>query len=661
LKWRCQYEGNAAGQRGAAATIGALSDSLPAVPALRLPLTALCCCLLALAGSAVAGPGSTSSAANPAEALVARSIEAMRTDPETSRQAAEQALKLLAVQPDADLSVRAHLQLCDYQAEHDAGVAQREADAAQALLPQARRKGLEAAVRNCEGELAENAGDNARALALFDHAVQAAEAHDDAEMLGDSLYQRGYLRGVRGDYAGGLADLRRARRTYERAGLPARATTALNGIAILYNRLGDHEQARHYYEQTLQQQSIHGSRRELAVTQHNLGRVYESLGRWDDARRAFDATLALSREIDYPRGEAYGLRGLAAVRNAAGQPQSALGLLQLADLLQRQTPDERLRAQILLQRGIALHRLKRLPEAEAALADALAVFRHAESLNESLTAERELAATQADRGEWQAAFEMQRTYGSDLERWLRNQLDQRFATLKVDFDTTAKERENELLLREKAATDDALAQARRAAQLQAAAIALGCALVLLLAGLAVHHRRTARRMRELAMTDELTGLPNRRDVLTRLQAMLADRAQRPCAALIVDLDHFKRINDEHGHLVGDELLRAAAQALRDTVPPRALLGRLGGEEFLVALPATGEAAALAVAERVRAQIEALDTRAWLGAARTGMTTSVGVAVSRLGEDEMRSLLHRADEALGRAKAAGRNRSFAEAA
>jgi diguanylate cyclase (GGDEF)-like protein len=480
-------------------------------------------------------------------------------------------------------------------------------------------------------------------------------------MLGESLYQRGYLRGVRGDYAGGLADLRRARSTYERAGLPARAATALNGIAILYNRLGDHAQARHYYEQTLQLQSIHGSRRELAVTQHNLGRVYESLGQWDEARKAFEATLALSREIRYARGEAYALRGLAAVRNATGQPQAAIGLLELAELLQRQTPDERLRAQILLQRGIAMHHLKKLAQAEAALAEALAIFRHAESLNESLNVERELAATQAERGEWQAAFEMQRTYGADLERWLRNQLDQRFATLKVDFDTTAKERENALLLREKAATDDALAQARRAAALQTAAFALGGALLLLLAALVLHLRRSTRRMHELAMTDDLTGLPNRRDVLARLQGLLADRTQRPCAALIVDLDHFKRINDDHGHLVGDELLKAAAQALRSAVPPGALLGRLGGEEFLVALPATGERAALEVAERVRARIEALDTRAWLGAARPGMTTSVGVAVSRLGEDEVRKLLHRADEALYRAKAAGRNRSFAEAA
>jgi diguanylate cyclase (GGDEF)-like protein len=129
---------------------------------------------------------------------------------------------------------------------------------------------------------------------------------------------------------------------------------------------------------------------------------------------------------------------------------------------------------------------------------------------------------------------------------------------------------------------------------------------------------------------------------------------------MVDLDHFKRVNDDFGHLAGDELLKAVAAVLRTAVPPQALLGRWGGEEFLVALPATGERAALALAEAIRMQVQSLDATAWLGA-QHAMTTSVGVALSRLGEDDLRGLLQRADEALYRAKSAGRNRAFAHAA
>jgi diguanylate cyclase (GGDEF)-like protein len=611
---------------------------------------------LALPGALAAVPAN---AQHPAQALVQRSQDAMRGEPEESRRLAEQALALLAARPDADLEVRARLLLCDYFAERDAAQAHASAQAARALAPKLMRAGLQAGIASCEGEIEENAGNYAAARKLFDQAVEQAERFSDGEMLGDALFQRGYLRGVQGDYASGLADLRRARNVYEREGLASRATTTLNGIAILYNRMGDHEQARHYYEQTLKAQRADGSRRELAVTQHNLARVYENLQRWPQARAGFEAALELSRQIGYPRGEAYALRGLASVRNAEGEPEAALGLLHLAELLQKGTPDERLRAQIQLQRGLALRQLKRPAEALPALQQALEVFRKVDSLHETVTTLQAVAGVQADLGDWNAAYQGQQAYTQALERWLRSQLDQRFATLKVEFDTAAKERENALLLREKAATENALAQARRASRLQAIAIALALALLVALGLLVLHLRKSAREMKRLALTDELTGLPNRRDVLTRLQSTLAS-GSRPCSLLLIDLDHFKSVNDDFGHPVGDELLKAVAQVLRSAVPSTAWLGRLGGEEFVAVLPECDEEEALAAAESVREAVQALDSTRWM-ATRRHLTASLGVAVSRPGEDDVASMLHRADEALYRAKAAGRNRVFAEAA
>ncbi|MEW6703233.1 MAG: diguanylate cyclase [Pseudomonadota bacterium] len=618
-------------------------------------------CLIVLLLLALRAPSAAGAAAgHPAQPLVERSVHAMRADPEASRRHAEQALELLAAQPQPDLEIRARLQLCDYFAERDSRLARDQIASARKLLPHSRRHGLQGGLSTCEGEIEENAGDYAKARALFDQAVEITERYDDGEMLANALYQRGYLRGVQGDYATGLADLRRARTLYERLGLAAHASTTMNGIAILYNRLGDHEQARHYYEQTLKAQRADGSRRELAVTQHNLGRVYENLRQWDKAREAFEASLELSRSIQYPRGEAYALRGLASVRNAEGAPEDALGLLKLAELLQKRTPDERLRAQILLQQGIALRSLKRPAEALAPLQQALAVFRQVDSLQELSTVQQALATAHADNADWKAAFEQQRDHTHTLQRWLRGQLDQRFATLKIEFDTAATERENKLLLREKAATENALVQAQRASRLQVLAIGLGSALLLLLMLLVLHQRKSTRAMQRLALTDELTGLPNRRDVLTRLQDLLNDRRPRPCALLIIDLDHFKSVNDDYGHLVGDELLKAVAEVLRDAVRPPACLGRLGGEEFVVVLPEAGEPSALAAAEMIRERVQALDPGRWMPGARR-LTASLGIAVSRPGRDDVSSMLHRADEALYRAKAAGRNRVFAEAA
>jgi tetratricopeptide (TPR) repeat protein len=140
--------------------------------------------------------------------------------------------------------------------------------------------------------------------------------------------------------------------------MPFHSLTVENTIAILYNRMGDHVQARHYYQSALKAQAAAGLQREQAVTQYNLGRSLENLREWDAAQQSFDEVLKLSRELSYPRGMAYALRGQAAVQNARQQPEAALALLAQASELQKTVPDERLRAQIQLQRGMALRLLR---------------------------------------------------------------------------------------------------------------------------------------------------------------------------------------------------------------------------------------------------------------------------------------------------------------
>ncbi|MCP6756117.1 GGDEF domain-containing protein, partial [Klebsiella pneumoniae] len=87
------------------------------------------------------------------------------------------------------------------------------------------------------------------------------------------------------------------------------------------------------------------------------------------------------------------------------------------------------------------------------------------------------------------------------------------------------------------------------------------------------------------MTDELTGVPNRRAALRKLERLI-EQSESPCAVLIVDIDHFKSINDKHGHPEGDEALKLIAATLRQLVHPPASIGRLGGEEFIVIFPDT---------------------------------------------------------------------------
>ncbi len=163
-----------------------------------------------------------------------------------------------------------------------------------------------------------------------------------------------------------------------------------------------------------------------------------------------------------------------------------------------------------------------------------------------------------------------------------------------------------------------------------------------------------RQLRLQACTDPLTQLRNRRFAMEVAQheAAVFQRGGRPPALLLCDIDHFKRINDRHGHEAGDAVLRAVAQALRDGVREIDHVARWGGEEFLVLLPDTEEAEAHRVADRLREAVQQLE--AGPRAEALVVTMTIGVSVLRAGEG-IDQALARADKALYRGKEAGRNR------
>ena len=166
----------------------------------------------------------------------------------------------------------------------------------------------------------------------------------------------------------------------------------------------------------------------------------------------------------------------------------------------------------------------------------------------------------------------------------------------------------------------------------------------------------------LARTDQLTGLPNRRAIHERLQELLAlsERHDRPLTLAVVDVDHFKQVNDTAGHLAGDEVLRAVVAAMSELLRDSDVIGRWGGDELIVVLPETTAHAAAASLQRVLDQVRADVRPPRAAAAPAGppmgqpVTLSAGVTERRVGDDQDR-LLRRADHALYRAKEAGRDR------
>ncbi len=585
-----------------------------------------------------------------ARPLVDSAIAELRVDAGAARRDADAALRVLQRVPDPDTEADARLVLVQYYLSRDRTACQAQLDAIEALLPHTTRRGLRSAMLTGRGRLLMTSADGEQAASVLDQAVQAADSVQDDQMLAEALLARGGLRGQRGAYATGLADLRRAQAIFDKLGLQERELTALNAIGISYDRMGDAEEATHIFQRTLDALRVAGFKVDEAATLRAQGDAYSSLRQWNLAREAYSQAIDLSRQADNQRGEAYALRGLAMVATMQDDANRALTLLDRAGELQRQTPDARLAAQIDLARGVALHRLSRLKPSLLALSQALAVFHQYGSPNELSTIYNELAAVDAELGNWRDAFEYRSLAQTLTTQLLRSQLDQRFATLKVEFDTASKEEENRLLISENAANQTALAQRLKASNLQMAVIALGIALLAVLAWLVVHQRRASAQLRQLAMTDELTGIPNRRALLTLLSQKLR-RGAGPISILIIDMDHFKSINDRFGHLVGDEALKRVSAELSGALAEPAVFGRLGGEEFAAVLPDTGGSDAFGIAELLRERVIRLDMSRWLGERR--LTVSVGIATS-VPEDSISSMLRRADSALYAAKDGGRN-------
>ncbi|MCS6910295.1 MAG: diguanylate cyclase [Anaerolineales bacterium] len=219
---------------------------------------------------------------------------------------------------------------------------------------------------------------------------------------------------------------------------------------------------------------------------------------------------------------------------------------------------------------------------------------------------------------------------------------------------TAKEGKSDVIFGLEAGADDYLTKPFNTGELRAR-ISIGERIL----NLETNLSQALARMEELATHDPVTGLLNRRALYTHAEAELnrAQRDRKPLSFVMLDIDHFKQVNDQHGHLLGDKALHAVATTLAQNKRPYDWAGRWGGEEFLLVLPATDSQEAALVAERLRVSIQ--ETRVPLpNGGAISVQASLGVATSTFEPGKAYTLdllVHQADEALLRAKREGRNR------
>ena len=613
---------------------------------------ALPACLAPWQVSARAQTTPVADSAAEVRAIMRRADDEVERSPDAALSMLQRALEMAGRLGDAGLRREVLVDACDTRAAFSPAIAVTEADAGLREARKADDGKAVAGFHSCRGYALDRLGRPQEAAAEYEAAVVQAERSENREALADALAMRGENRHYQGRYDEAIADLDRAYATSVELGLINQQRYVLNAIANVYSdeNVGEFDKAIAYYRQLLQQDRAVGARLGEATTRYNIASALESKGEYANAlseyRHALEAYTALGDRSSVAETE----RAIGALLVRQGKAAEGQPWIERAAATFAAAGDEESVARCRLPRARALRALGRLREARDELEQAERHFRASDNPRYLAKVYAELAEVHAQAGEWRKAYEASvahRSVQAVLDRRARQEQTSR---LRIQFDAAKKEQENRALLIENAHRGEALRTAERVRSLQRIAIMLGAALMLLLGTMALQQVQRGRRLKRLAMTDDLTGLPNRRGVLDALERGLRARQQdgRPLAVVVFDIDHFKRINDLHGHHGGDRVLEDVAALVRAEVPASGSVGRFGGEEFLVVLPGLDHAGALALAERLRLAVSS--------GVGDGPRVTISLGVASAGDDaDAEALLRRADGALYRAKGEGRDR------
>lgn len=507
----------------------------------------------------------------------------------------------------------------------------------------------------CEAGSLNGSGQSGLAIGTIEKAVALARRHNDPGLLALALSHRGNLRSLAGRQAAALTDFLEAQRVYNDAGLQRNSETNLQNIAIAYRRMGDLDKAMEYLRQ-----GVAFAERErdwilLTVTLVQTAFVHEDSGRYEEAlavqRRA--AKVASGHGLEFYAAACH--LGMASVQVKKGDLDGAEDSLAVARAAFDRLGDRSNEGMMQFQAG-------QIRAGRSDHVGALAHFRDSAKAFENDPNLRYLVDLYAARARSHEALGNFRAALTDikLERDGRKRLYdeariQQSLLLQYQFDTARRDLENASLQAERRSQQERLDDIERANRWQVAALLSGGLLMALLLFLLLQQLRRMQRINALALTDALTGVANRRRIEAAAQEAVFDaRASgKPLAVLTFDLDWFKRINDNHGHASGDKVLMRMARTCEAALRQNDLLGRIGGEEFVVLLPETPLDAAMQVAERLRESVEQVDLTDI--AADLRVTISVGLSLLLPRDEGLHDVIDRADTALYRAKAAGRNR------
>ena len=493
------------------------------------------------------------------------------------------------------------------------------------------------------------------ALPAYEEGIRIARRLENDRLIADGLTWRGSAQSLLGEQAKALFDFLEAQRLYEVARNTTAAQSNLIRIAIIYRRLGEYDKAGEYLRQSMVFAQRKQDKQEQMTVNMQLGFLATERGDAVAAVAPLQQALALARETGSRQSVGAALLALAQSSNARQQYAEALQHLAHAAREFQAVSDNSNTGMLALQSAEAHAGLGQHELAAREFDIAEANVRHSDNMRYLAELYEERSKNQEALGKPAAALadlKLKMKADAALARMAKTQLT---TLMSYQFDTERRELENHKLAADQALKEQQLAALERVRSWQWLVILLAGVLLLMTLWLARRQLRRSRRLHRLALTDPLTGISNRRHIEHMLHIAVdeARRADRWLTVIMLDIDHFKRVNDSHGHPAGDQVLEQIVKACQGALRHFDRFGRMGGEEFLIVLPDTDLEGGLQVAERLRANVAA--ARPPVAGVELQLSISLGVAQLRATDTGATSLVRRADAALYHAKDNGRNR------
>ncbi|TVP14219.1 diguanylate cyclase [Shewanella sp. KCT] len=491
-------------------------------------------------------------------------------------------------------------------------------------------------------------------IALEEYNKVVAEAYliESPRLIADSRSLRGAIYSFQGNFAQALEDLITAQHLYESLNLQHWAIYNLTELATSYRRFGDPQTAIKYYRKLEKGFEDTGDKDGANAIKTEIGFALEELGEYEAALKKHKEAYQYWRDTLGEEASAHTAVNVAGVLIQLHRQGEAKPYLDAAQ--QSITPDQgasysfmRLyQAQSALTNGQYQQALDYIDMAE----ETFKQIKNARGLEQLHMVHSQIFVAEKD---WKQAYEALLSYIQTHKSLDATQQTNRTTEMRTRFNTEQIERENQQLIELQKIKENELVILKQNKYLQLAVIVLGCIIMIILSTVAYKQSQKSKLLSILALTDHLTQLPNRRYTYSKGEGYFKskDEGHHPLSIILFDADHFKKVNDKYGHDIGDKVLIALANISNGLMRKQDLVGRVGGEEFLVILPGTTAEQALNVAQRLVTTVESSNfDDVYMN---FKLTISAGIACTD-GDKSFEHLLKRADDALYRAKSSGRN-------